>query len=103
MTSRLKCDASPYAWCQRQCVSRCHLDGAVIATVQGMARPRGALTQTQLRMLANADRRRRDAEASYRAIVLTVMAEGASFAEVSKATGLSTNTLQRWKREASDD
>lgn len=28
------------------------------------------------------------------------MAEGASFAEVAHATGLSTNTLQRWKREA---
>lgn len=42
---------------------------------------------------------RREAEAAYRTEVLAVMAEGGSFAEVAKATGLSTNTLQRWKRE----
>lgn len=38
---------------------------------------------------------------NYRARVVQALGEGASFAEVSKFTGLSTNTLQRWKREAS--
>ena len=41
-----------------------------------------------------------EAQAAFRAVVVGVLADGASFAEVSKATGLSTNTLQRWKREA---
>ncbi len=36
-----------------------------------------------------------------RETVAAVLSEGASFMEVSKATGLSTNTLQRWKKEAS--
>lgn len=46
--------------------------------------------------------KRAKAEAAYRAEALTALAEGASFAEVAAFTGLSTNTLQRWKREASD-
>lgn len=71
------------------------------ATVRRVARPRGSLTPAQEKRLAKAAERRAAAEAAYRAEVLAVMAEGASFAEVSKATGLSTNTLQRWKRESS--
>lgn len=70
------------------------------ATIRRVTRPRGELTAQQQRRLTRADERRDAAEAAYRAEVLAVMAEGASFAEVSKATGLSTNTLQRWKREA---
>lgn len=72
------------------------------ATVRRVSRPRGALTPEQLRRLTRSAAKRDQAEAAYRADVLTVMAEGGSFAEVAKATGLSTNTLQRWKREATD-
>lgn len=70
------------------------------ATVPRVPRPRGSLSDDQARRLARAAARRVEAEQAYRAAVLAVMAEGASFAEVAKATGLSTNTLQRWKREA---
>lgn len=80
---------------------------AIIATIHGMAtirpmapRPRGALTDDQRRKIDKAAAAAEKAEAAHRAAVLEVMAEGASFAEVSKATGLSTNTLQRWKRDA---
>ena len=72
------------------------------ATIRRVARPRVELTAAQLRRITRAAEKRDAAEAAYRAEVLAVMAEGGSFAEVSKATGLSTNTLQRWKREASD-
>jgi transposase-like protein len=70
------------------------------ATIRRVARPRGELTDAQLRRLSKAAKRQVEADAAYRAEVVVVLAEGASFAEVSKATGLSTNTLQRWKREA---
>lgn len=70
------------------------------ATIRRVARPRGDLTPAQQKRLDKAAEKRAAAEAAYRAEVLAVMAEGASFAEVSKATGLSTNTLQRWKRES---
>lgn len=69
------------------------------ATVRCMARNRGSLTPDQQRRLAQSAEKRENAEADYRAEVLAVMAEGGSFAEVAKVTGLSTNTLQRWKRE----
>lgn len=74
---------------------------AKTATIQGVARPRGTLTQEQfdrtnwLRQMADA------AQDEYRDWVVGLLASGCSFSEVSKATGLSTNTLQRWKREAS--
>ena len=70
------------------------------ATIRRVARPRGRLTESQMRRLARAAEKREAAEVAYRDAVLSVMSEGGSFAEVSKATGLSTNTLQRWKREA---
>jgi DNA-directed RNA polymerase specialized sigma24 family protein len=70
------------------------------ATVRRVARPRGSLTPDQRRRLERSAEKRAKAEADYRAEVLAVMAEGGSFAEVAKATGLSTNTLQRWKAEA---
>lgn len=73
---------------------------ATNATIRRVARPRGELTPTQQRRLARAAEKRDAADSAYRTEVLAVMAEGASFGEVSKATGLSTNTLQRWKREA---
>ena len=70
------------------------------ATIRRVSRPRGELTAQQQRRLDRAAEKRTAAEDAYRAEVLAVMAEGGSFSEVSKATGLSTNTLQRWKREA---
>lgn len=62
-------------------------------------RPRGNLTAEQLRRLAKAGKKRDDATAAYRAEVVAVLLEGGSFNEVSAATGLSKDTLQRWKRE----
>lgn len=69
------------------------------ATVRRVPRARQSLDATQARRLDKAAERRAEAEATYRAEVLAVLAE-TSFAVVSEATGLSTNTLQRWKREA---
>lgn len=63
-------------------------------------RPSGSLTSAQERRLTLAAERRAKAEATYRAEVVAALAEGASFSEVAAFTGLSTNTLQRWKREA---
>lgn len=70
------------------------------ATIRPVARPVQTVTDAQKRRLDRAASKRETAEAAYRDTVLAVMAEGASFAQVSAATGLSTNTLQRWKREA---
>lgn len=70
------------------------------ATIRRVARPRGELTQAQLRRWVRAENKVDDAKDELRRVTVEILAEGASFAEVSKATGLSTNTLQRWKREA---
>lgn len=70
------------------------------ATIRRVARPRGELSEQQRRLLARAGREREVADIKYRAAVVRTLAEGASFSEVSAFTGLSTNTLQRWKREA---
>ena len=70
------------------------------ATIRRVARPRGVLTPGTLVALGKARKALSDAERRYRLTVLRALDEG-SFAEVSRATGLSTNTLQRWKREAS--
>lgn len=96
------CQAGRRHYLATGCIaSDCTRDhGPVTATLRGVARPRGELDGVQLRRLQRAAKRRDEAEVGYRAAVLSVMAEGASFAEVSKATGLSTNTLQRWKRES---
>lgn len=72
------------------------------ATIRRVARPRGELTEGQASWLKMAQDELDAWRGEYRARVVQVLAEGASFAEVSKATGLSTNTLQRWKREAND-
>lgn len=68
-------------------------------TIQPVARPRETLSETTKVRLSAAKERRDRWEAHYRATVIAALEEG-SFAEVSKATGLSTNTLQRWKKEA---
>lgn len=70
------------------------------ATIRRVSRPRGELTAAQERRLTRAGEKAFNAEAAWRAEVVATLNEGASFAEVSKFTGLSTNTLQRWKREA---
>lgn len=51
-------------------------------------------------MALRAIEKRAQAEAECREVMVGLLSAGCSFAEVSKATGLSTNTLQRWKREA---
>lgn len=70
------------------------------ATIRRVARPRGEMTKDQLRRWIRAENKVDDAKDELRRVTIEILAEGASFAEVSKATGLSTNTLQRWKREA---
>ena len=72
------------------------------ATIRRMARARGELTKEQREAIGWAKKERDQGEARYRREVVRALAEGASFAEVAKHTGLSTNTLQRWKREASE-
>lgn len=67
--------------------------------VRRVARPRGELTFVQEKSLTRMRRDYEAAEARWHATVVRTLNEGASFAEVSKFTGLSTNTLQRWKRE----
>lgn len=49
----------------------------------------------------DAENRLDDAKTDLRRVTVEILAEGASFNEVSKATGLSKDTLQRWKREVS--
>lgn len=71
-------------------------------SIRTVSRPRGELSSAQQRRLDRAAAKREAAETAYRSEVLAVMAEGGSFSEVSKATGLSTNTLQRWKREGQE-
>lgn len=70
------------------------------ATIQSVPRPRGELTDAQRALLSALGESAKKIQEDYRTAVVHVLSKGASFSEVSKATGLSTNTLQRWKREA---
>lgn len=70
------------------------------ATIGRVSRPRGVLPEPTRRQIERLAKERAEVDANYRAVVVLALIDGASFAEVSKATGLSTNTLQRWKREA---
>lgn len=70
------------------------------ATIRRVARPRGELTEQQRVRLEALRAEMEETRSAYQAAVVRTLAQGASFSEVSKATGLSTNTLQRWKREA---
>lgn len=72
------------------------------ATIRRVSRPRGEMTDQQRRRWIRAENKVDDARDELRRVTVEILAEGASFAEVSKATGLSTNTLQRWKREAGE-
>lgn len=67
-------------------------------TLQRCRRAPGELTPDRLRRFIRAENKVDAAKEELRRVVVEILAEGASFSEVSKATGLSTNTLQRWKR-----
>lgn len=68
-------------------------------TIRRVARPRGVLDEMTLEDLAQAKDWLDRATANWRDAVVSALHQG-SFNEVSKATGLSKDTLQRWKREA---
>lgn len=70
------------------------------ATIRRVARPRGELTPAEVKTAQRLRERAEGEQANYRSYVVLLLANGRSFAEVSKATSLSTNTLQRWKRES---
>lgn len=70
------------------------------ATIRRVSRPRGELDADRRKRLARLAEKANDAKAELRAEALQALADGGSFAWVSEVTGLSTNTLQRWKREA---
>lgn len=70
------------------------------ATIRRVARSRGEMTEQQRRRWVRAENKLDDAKDQLRRVTVEILSEGVSFAEVSKVTGLSTNTLQRWKREA---
>lgn len=70
------------------------------ATIGRVSRPRGVPTPEQVERIEVHKAGSEQAQAHYRAVVVQALREGASFSEVSRLTGLSTNTLQRWKREA---
>lgn len=69
------------------------------ASVQPVARPKGDLTQADYNRLVRAVGRWELAEQEMKQAVAAAV-EASSFRAVSEATGFSTNTLQRWKREA---
>ena len=70
------------------------------ATVRPVARPRGELSEGRAQTLREFRQRVEQAQEDYREEVVAALAAGGSFSWVSEVTGLSTNTLQRWKREA---
>jgi hypothetical protein len=72
------------------------------ATIQSMPRARGVLSDVRKHELEFARDRVEHTQREYRRKVLGALEDGASFSWVSEVTGLSTNTLQRWKREASE-
>lgn len=63
-------------------------------------RPRGELSDGRGETLREFRDRAERAQAEYREEVLAALAAGGSFSWVAQETGLSTNTLQRWKKEA---
>lgn len=75
---------------------------ATTATIRRVARPRGTLSDQTLRELADVLAKKDAVEAEVRAVVVKALHEG-SFSAVHQATGLSTNTLQRWKNETATD
>lgn len=70
-----------------------------MTTMRPMSRPRGELDADRRKRLARLAEKADAAKADLRAEALRALADGGSFAWVSQVTGLSTNTLQRWKKE----
>jgi DNA invertase Pin-like site-specific DNA recombinase len=68
-------------------------------TIRPMPRPRGVLSVQTITELGKVRNALSDAERRYRLRVVRALEEG-SFTAVAEATGLSKDTLQRWKREA---
>lgn len=64
-----------------------------------VTRPRGVLSDGQAQQLQKLRADRDRTETEYRRAVVDALRFGGSFSEVSKATGLSKDTLQRWKKE----
>lgn len=81
-------------------MNRTQIDEAMGATIQSVSRPRGVIPDPQKKQLRDLGDKVERTELAYRKLVVETLTLGASFSEVSKFTGLSTNTLQRWKREA---
>lgn len=67
-----------------------------------VAHPRGDLDEETRRTLAALVNKRDAITDEIRAAVVAALAAGGSFRAVHDATGISTTTLQRWKREHSD-
>jgi DNA invertase Pin-like site-specific DNA recombinase len=67
-----------------------------------MPRQRGELNTVRKHRLEFSRDRAEEAQRLYRKECLEALEDGGSFSWVSEVTGLSTNTLQRWKREASE-
>jgi len=68
------------------------------ATVTSMPQKRGLLSDIGRGRIAAAKKLRDAAEAAYREEVLAEAERGASVRELAAFTGLSTNTISRWKR-----
>lgn len=75
----------------------------VTDTLRRVTRPRGELDNDRRKHLARLAQKAEAAKADLRTEALKALAEGGSFSWVAEVTGLSTNTLQRWKREAADE
>lgn len=67
-------------------------------TIPRVARPRGELTQQQRRGLILAENKRDDAIHEYRRYLVDLLDAGCSYSEVSRESGVSTSTLQHWKK-----
>jgi ATP-dependent exoDNAse (exonuclease V) alpha subunit len=61
--------------------------------------PRGILSAEDQVRLTQAAEARAEADAEMRRAVLVAVSRGASVRELAAFTGLSTNTISRWKRE----
>jgi DNA invertase Pin-like site-specific DNA recombinase len=69
-------------------------------TIGRVPRPRGEVPQWRIELLERARKDADRAQLTYRIEVVLALTNGGSFNEVARITGLSKDTLQRWKREA---
>lgn len=68
------------------------------ATVRGVPQKRGLISDADQARIRTALRERDEWEAALRDSVVTAARNGASVRELAAFTGLSTNTISRWKR-----